>query len=76
MTAMVDSNEGRDIAIVDIHSAYVYADMNELVIMRFEGEMAGMLVLIDPKIYKPYIQIDRSGKRCCMQSYIRVCTGA
>ena len=63
MTAMIDASEGRDIAVVDIPGAYLHADMDELVIVRFEGKMAEMLVLIDPKIYKPYVQVDRSGKK-------------
>ena len=37
--------------------------MDELVIVRFEGKMNENFVLIDQKIYKPYIQVDRLGKK-------------
>ena len=38
MTAMIDANEGRDIAVVDILGAYLHTDIDEVVIVRFEGK--------------------------------------
>jgi Reverse transcriptase (RNA-dependent DNA polymerase) len=41
---------------VDIPGAFMQADMDELVHMRLEGTMAELLVKLDPKLYRKYIQ--------------------
>ena len=53
MTCVVDASESRDVATVDIPGAYLHADMDDDVIVRFGGTMAEMLTTIHPKIYRP-----------------------
>ena len=53
--------EERDIATVDIPGAFMQADIDEVVHVKFEGEIAEMLVRMDPKMYRQYIK-DEHGK--------------
>jgi hypothetical protein len=53
--------EGRDVATVDIPGAFMQADIDEVVHIKFEGEIAEMLVKMDPKLYRKYIK-DEHGK--------------
>ena len=62
MTSLIEAKEKRDVAVADIPGAYLHADVDEKIIVRFDGTMAEMLVRIDPKIYKPYVQVDRKGQ--------------
>jgi hypothetical protein len=43
--------EERDVATVDIIWAFMQADIDEVVHVIFEGEIAEMLVRMDPKLY-------------------------
>ena len=63
LTSIVDAEEQREVAVVDIPGAYMHADVDEHIIVRFDRNMAEMLELIEPKIYKPYIQVDSTGKK-------------
>lgn len=66
ISAIVDAEKGRDVAVADIPGAYLHATMDENVYVRFEGTMAEMLEKIEPKMYRPYVQVGRGGKKCCM----------
>ena len=49
--------EGRDVEILDIPGAFMQADiMDEVVHVKFEGEIAKMLVKLDPKLYRKFIK--------------------
>lgn len=61
VTSVLDAFEDRDIAVTDIPGAYVHAESDENILVRFEGTIAELLVKISPSIYKPYIEISRSG---------------
>jgi hypothetical protein len=61
MSCVIDALEGRDVATVDIPGAFMQADMDELVHMWLEGVMAELLVKLDPKLYREYVQ-DVNGK--------------
>ena len=56
LSCVIDAKEGRDTATVDIPGAFMQADMDELVHMRLEGTMAELLVRLDPKLYRKYVQ--------------------
>jgi hypothetical protein len=49
LSATIDALEGRDVATVDIPGAFMQADIDEVVHVKFEGEMAEMLVKLDPR---------------------------
>jgi hypothetical protein len=57
LSCVIDAKEKRDMATVDIPGAFMQADMDELVHMRLEGTMAKLLVKLDQKLYRKYIQI-------------------
>jgi hypothetical protein len=62
LSCIIDAEEGRDVVTVDIPGASMQADMDELVHMKLEGNMAKLVVKLEPKLYQKYIQIER-GKR-------------
>jgi Reverse transcriptase (RNA-dependent DNA polymerase) len=47
--------EDRDVATVDILGAFLQADMDETVHVRFDGKMANLMSHIDPKLYRKFI---------------------
>jgi hypothetical protein len=53
--------EERDVAIVHIPGAFMQADIDEVVHVKFEGAFAEMLVKMDPKLYRKYVK-DENGK--------------
>jgi hypothetical protein len=61
LSCVIDAMEGRDVATVDIPGAFMQADIDEVVHIKFEGEMAEMLVKMDPKLYRKYVK-DENGK--------------
>ena len=63
LSAVQDAEEERDVAFVDVPGAFMQAKMpkDEIVHIRLEGEMALLLVKIDPSTYKTYV-IHEKGK--------------
>jgi hypothetical protein len=61
LSAVIDATERRDVATVDIPGAFMQADIDEVVHVKFEGEIAEMLVKLDPKLYRKYVR-DENGK--------------
>jgi hypothetical protein len=61
LSAVIDAMERRDVATVDIPGAFMQADIDEVVHVKFEGEIAEMLVKLDPKLYRKYVR-DENGK--------------
>ena len=55
LSCVIDANERRDVATVDIPGAFMQADMDELVHMRLDGKMAELLVRVDPSLYEKYV---------------------
>ena len=49
ISCIIDAMEHRDVATVDIPGAFMQADMDELVHLKIEGELAELLVRVDPK---------------------------
>lgn len=57
LSSVIDAMEGRDVATVDIPGAFLQADMEDTVHMKLEGKMAELLVKIDPKMYREYVEV-------------------
>ena len=55
ITAVVDTHEGRMVKIVDVPGAFMHPDQDDLVHVRFTGEMVGKLIEIDEEMYAPYV---------------------
>jgi hypothetical protein len=56
LSATIDAMEGRDVATVDVSGAFMQADIDEVVHVKFEGERAEMLVKMDPKLHRKWIK--------------------
>jgi hypothetical protein len=56
LSATIDAMEGCDIATLDIPGAFMQADIDEVIHVKFEGEIAEMLVKMDPKLYRKYVR--------------------
>ena len=54
ITSVIDANEERDVATVDVPGAFMQADMDDIVHMRLDGKMAELLVEISPKTYNKF----------------------
>jgi hypothetical protein len=55
----IDVKERRNVATVDIPAAFMQTDMEDTVHTVLEGTMAELLVKLDPKLYRKYIQIKK-----------------
>ena len=63
LTAVIDAHENREVAVIDIPNAFVQTEMEgEKVIMKFNGELAELLVTTSPQLYTKYI-VDENGKK-------------
>ena len=54
LTCIIDALEKRDVATTEIPSAFMQADMDEIVNMKIEGKVAQLMTKIDPKKYEKY----------------------
>ena len=59
LTATIEAKEGRDVATVDIPGAFMQADQDDTVHVRFRGKMAELLARCDPALYNKYIVYEK-----------------
>ena len=64
LTAVIDALEGRDVAVLDVPGAFMQADMDKLVHVRFTGKMVDLLLEIDQNMYGPCVT--KEGKETVM----------
>ena len=50
----IDAHEGRKVSTADVEGAYLHADMDEKVIMMFDGEMVDYMIAVNPE-YKKFV---------------------
>ena len=65
LTATIDAQEQRDVAIVDVPNAFVQTrleDDNDKAIMRMRGPLASLMVKIAPNVYGSYIRKNKLGE--------------
>ena len=67
LTAIIDALENREVAVLDVPGAFMQVDIDELVHVRFTGEMVNMLLHIDYDKYKDYIVTERNDKVLYME---------
>jgi hypothetical protein len=75
---MVDAEERRDIAIIDIPNAFIQTlvvDKAKQVIIRIRGELVDILVMIVPEVYEPYVTIDKKGNNQILVEYLNALYG-
>ena len=54
--------EGREVAVFDVTSAFMQADMEKLVYVRFNGKMVDILLEIDKAMYAPCVVVEHGEK--------------
>ena len=59
LTAVIDALENLDVAVLDVPGAIIQADIDELVHVRFTGEMVKVLLQIDKEMYSEYVMIEK-----------------
>jgi len=84
LTCVIDAQEDRDIAVVDIPNAFVQTivdeeDAEHRVIVHIRGPLVDILVSIVPDLYGPYVTMNKSGQKvliveCLNAFYGRGCT--
>ena len=62
ITSAIDAHEGRKVITCDIPGAFLHADLDEEVVMLLRGQLADLMVLIDPDLYGPYIFKNSKGE--------------
>jgi hypothetical protein len=68
LTCVIDAQEDRDAAVVDIPNAFVQTvvdeeDAEHRVIVRIRGPLVDILVSIVPDIYGPYVTTNKCGQK-------------
>ena len=67
ITCIIDALEGREVMTCNIPGAFMQSEMDELVHMKLEGEIALLLVWLDPS-YKQFLSYQRGNPviYCCI----------
>jgi hypothetical protein len=67
LTCIIDAEEGRDVATVDIPNAFIQTrieDEKDMAIIRIRGVLVDMLLEIAPDVYGPYVRkTGRNGEK-------------
>ena len=58
----IDAWENRKVAVLDVPGAFMQVDMDELVHVRFQGEMVDKLLEIDHDLYMSYVSMEHGEK--------------
>ena len=74
LTAVIDALESREVAVLDAPGAFMQADIDELVHVRFTGEMVSMLLHIDNDMYKDYV-VTEKGKMVMYMELLKALYG-
>jgi hypothetical protein len=61
LSAVIDAVEERDVATADTPGAFMQADIDKVAHVKFEGEIAEMLVKLDPALCRKFVK-DENGK--------------
>ena len=62
ITAVIDSKEDRDVAIVDIPNAFVQTEVDSVITMRIRGKLEELLIQQAPQVYAKYVIINKKGE--------------
>jgi hypothetical protein len=64
LSCIIDAEEGRDVAVVDIPNAFVQTraeNEKDVAFINIRGVLVDILVEIAPAVYKPYVSRDKKG---------------
>jgi hypothetical protein len=62
ITSAIQAHEGRKVWTCDIPGAFLHADLDEEVIMLLRGQLADLMVQVDPELYGPYLIKNEKGE--------------
>eukprot|EP00956_Cyclotella_meneghiniana_P035517 scaffold115573_cov38-Cyclotella_meneghiniana.AAC.1 len=62
ITSAIDAHENRRVVTLDIPGAFLHADLDEEVIMLLRGQLAELMVKVDPELYGPYLTKTKKGE--------------
>eukprot|EP00804_Cyclotella_cryptica_P030257 CCRYP_017126-RA/>CCRYP_017126-RA protein AED:0.35 eAED:0.30 QI:0/0/0/1/1/1/2/0/455 len=62
ITSVIEAHKGRRVVKLDIPGAFLHADTDEMVHMLLRGELAELMVKVDPAMYRPYITKNARGE--------------
>lgn len=63
LIATIAAKEGRKVVTVDVPGAYLQTELkDEKVVVKFEGKMAELLEMIDPKLYRKHLVVEKGVK--------------
>jgi len=72
LTCIIDAEEGRDVAVIDIPNAFIQTrieDEKDMAILKIRGVLVDMLLQVAPDVYGPYVTTDKKGvKQVIVQS--------
>jgi len=61
LTGVIDAREGRDVACMDIGSAYLTAKNPDRINMVLRGKLAELMCRVNPELYRPYVTYSAKG---------------
>ena len=67
LTAVIDAMEGRNVVVLDVPGAFMQAEIDELVHVRFTGAMVTLLLEIDYEMYKDYVVVEKGERAMYME---------
>ena len=62
ITCAIEAKERRDVAVMDLPGAFLHADCEDHVLMRFQGRLAELMEMVAPQIYRRYVVTDSRGE--------------
>ena len=68
MSLIIDAKEGRDVATADVAGAYLKADMDDFVVMKFTGKDVRILCEMNSD-YERFVTTERNGQEAL---YVRL----
>ena len=71
LTTVIDALENREVAVLDVPGAFMQADIDELVYVRFTGEMVEKLLHMDYDMYKDYV-VTKKGEKVMYMELLKV----
>ena len=74
LTAVIDAMEGRNVVVLDVPGAFMQAEIDELVHVRFTGAMVTLLLEIDHEMYKDYVVVEK-GERVMYMELLKALYG-
>jgi hypothetical protein len=80
LTCVIDAQEDRDIAVVDIPNAFIQTvvdeeDTEHRVIVRIRGPLVDILVSITPDVYGLYVFTNKSGQKVLIVECLNIVYG-